>query len=133
MNEGNGERETINGIKTKKINSYKDLKVWIEGMHLVDQIYSLSARLPKEEIYALASQIKRAAISIPSNIAEGHSRSYRADYCRFVYIALGSLAELETQLYIIQQQQFVPASEVEAVFERIEYLRAMLLTLANKL
>ncbi len=82
------------------IASFKDLRVWQEGIELVKEVYSLCARLPKDELYGLASQMKRAALSVPSNISEGHSRNHRAEYRQCIYIAIGSLAELETQLFI---------------------------------
>ena len=67
-------------VAEKKIASFRDLKVWQVGIELTKQIYPLCSRLPKDEIYGLASQMKRAAVSVPSNIAEGHSRSHRAEY-----------------------------------------------------
>lgn len=87
----------------KTITSFRDLRVWQEGIELVKEIYHLCARLPKDELFALANQMKRAAVSVPSNIAEGHSRKHRAEYRQFVYIAIGSLAELETQLAITRE------------------------------
>lgn len=78
--------------------SYKDLLVWQRGMDLVTQVYLLTARFPKEENFGLKSQVQRAAISIPSNIAEGQARGgSSAEFGRFIRIALGSLAELDTQ------------------------------------
>jgi four helix bundle protein len=79
-----------------KIKSHKDLKVWQESMTLVTQIYKVSEDFPKHEIYGLSSQIRRAAVSIPSNIAEGAGRNGENEFTRFLYIALGSLSEVET-------------------------------------
>ena len=79
---------------------YKDLLVWQKSMQLVKEIYTLTKLLPKEELYALCNQMHRAAISIPSNIAEGHSRNSDKELIQFLYIARGSKAELETQLDI---------------------------------
>ena len=81
-----------------KIKSHKDLKVWQESMTLVTQIYKISEDFPKHEIYGLTSQIRRAAVSIPSNIAEGAGRKGENEFTRFLYIALGSLSEVEPQL-----------------------------------
>lgn len=86
-------------MKTK---SYKDLIVWQKSIELVKQIYLLTALLPKEEIFALSSQMRRASISIPSNIAEGYMRKHQKEYLQFLSIALGSAAELETQLILVQ-------------------------------
>jgi four helix bundle protein len=82
----------------EKITSHKDLKVWQESMDLVIQIYKLAENFPKHEVYGLSSQIRRASISIPSNIAEGAGRKGGKEFTRFLYIALGSLSEIETQL-----------------------------------
>jgi carbamoyl-phosphate synthase large subunit len=79
---------------------FRDLEVWQVSMALAKAVYALTARFPREERYGLSSQLQRAAVSIPSNIAEGHARATTRDYARFVSIALGSVAELETQLLL---------------------------------
>ena len=89
-----------------KLNSYKDLIVWQKSMDLVVRIYALTESFPKEEIYGLTSQMRRAAISIPSNIAEGRRRGSRKDYRQFLIIAYGSGAELETQIEIAKRLPF---------------------------
>jgi four helix bundle protein len=81
------------------ISSFKELIVWQKAMELAKEVYNISKKLPPEEIYSLSSQIKRSAISIPSNIAEGHKRGTK-DFVRFLMIAYGSSAELETQLIL---------------------------------
>ncbi len=81
--------------------NFRTLNIWVEGINIVKQIYVLAASLPQEEKYGLRSQITRAAVSIPSNIAEGCSRGSDVEYKRFLEIAMGSLYELETQLTII--------------------------------
>ncbi len=86
-----------------QIKTYKDLIVWQKSIELVIKIYELTALFPKEEIYGLTSQIRRAAISIPSNIAEGKMRGSEKDYRRFLLIAFGSGAELETQIEIAKK------------------------------
>ncbi len=83
----------------EKINSFKDLIVWQKGMQLAEVSYLIANLLPESERYGLSSQIKRSAISIPSNIAEGHKRGTK-DFVRFLRIAFGSTAELETQLLL---------------------------------
>ena len=86
---------------------YKDLKVWQESMELVENIYRIVKLLPKEENYALSDQMRRAAVSIPSNIAEGQNRNTHKEFVQFLYIALGSASELETQLLICQRLGYV--------------------------
>ncbi len=87
-----------------KTNSFKDLIVWQKAMELVNLIYQLSNLLPAREQYILISQMLRAAISIPSNIAEGHRRNHKPEFIQFLSIAFASAAELETQLLICQKQ-----------------------------
>jgi len=87
----------------EKISSYKDLLVWQKAMDLVIEIYILTENFPKEEIYNLTSQIRRSAISVPSNIAEGRYRGTRKDYLQFLRIAYSSGAELETQIEIAKR------------------------------
>jgi len=82
----------------KVVKTHRDLDVWKNRIELVKKIYILTKDFPKEEIYTLTSQIRRSAISIPSNIAEGAARNSKKEFIQFLYIALGSAAELETQL-----------------------------------
>lgn len=82
------------------IKSFEDLRVWQEGMILAEQIYLLCKQLPKEESYGLSSQMKRAVVSIPSNIAEGSERNGTKELIQFLYVARGSLAEIQTQLML---------------------------------
>lgn len=89
------------------IQSYKDLLIWQKGVALVKSVYLLCEQLPKEEVYGLQSQMKRAAISIPSNIAEGYGRNYTQNYVQFLRIARGSLLELETQLIISKELKLI--------------------------
>ena len=84
----------------EKINSYRDLIVWEKAINLTVEIYKITENFPKEEIYGLTSQMRRSAVSIPSNIAEGRNRGTRKDFCNFLRIALGSCAELSTQIEI---------------------------------
>jgi len=80
--------------------THKDLDVWKLGMDLVEKIYLITKDFPKEEMYGLTSQMRRSAVSIPSNIAEGAARKGNKEFLQFLYIALGSLSELETQILI---------------------------------
>lgn len=89
------------------IQSYKDLLVWQKGIALVKSIYLLCEKLPKEKRFGLQSQMKRAAVSIPSNIAEGYGRNYTQNYIQFLRMARGSLLELETQFIISKELKLV--------------------------
>lgn len=82
------------------IKSYKELIVWKKAMNLVKEIYALTEKFPKDELYGLRSQMERAAVSVPSQIAEGYLRGHRKEYTQFLSIAIGSAAELETQILI---------------------------------
>jgi four helix bundle protein len=86
---------------------HQELRVWQQAMDLVEQIYQISAAFPDGEKYGLTSQIRRSAVSVPSNIAEGAARGSSKEYIRFLYIARGSLSELETQLLIGQRLSYV--------------------------
>jgi len=91
--------------------SYRDLKVWRTGISLVGEVYRLTRRFPRDERYGLTSQIRRAAVSIPANIAEGHGRLHRGDYLRSLSVAIGSVMELETELLLAQQLGYATAEE----------------------
>lgn len=111
--------------------SHKDLKVWQESMNLVVEIYKITNHFPKEELYALTSQMKRSALSIPSNIAEGAGRNGKAEYCRFLYIALGSASELETQIEIAYRLNFI--SDIKNLDSKILFIKNMLCKLIKSL
>ncbi len=87
--------------------SHKDLEAWKKSIELVTSIYEVTKSFPKEEIYGLTSQIRRCAVSVPSNIAEGAARHSIKEYLQFLYISLGSISELETQLIISQNLGFI--------------------------
>ena len=114
-----------------EIKSHKDLKVWQEAMDLVIDIYRLASNFPPEEKYNLTSQIKRSAISVPSNIAEGAGRKFASEFHQFLNIASGSLAELETQLEIAVRLNF--AKESEDLFQKIIFIRIMMTNLKKSL
>ena len=97
------------------VQSYKDLIVWQKSMDLVERIYQVSNLFPKEETYGLTNQLRRAAVSIPSNIAEGHARSSTQEFHRFLSIARGSLAEVETQLLIAQRLGYLSAEDLSSI------------------
>ena len=111
------------------LNSYKELKVWQKSIDLILEIYRLTKLFPKDELYGLTSQMRRAAISIPSNIAEGYSRKHRQEYTQFIRIAFGSGAELETQIIISKKLGFV----LEKEFKKSEALLAEIMKMLNGL
>ena len=94
------------------IKSHKDLDVWKKGIDIVDMIYDLVADLPKNEMYGLVSQMQRAAVSIPSNIAEGAVKQHTKEFLQYLRIALGSCAELDTQLIICNRRRFISSVEL---------------------
>jgi four helix bundle protein len=115
------------------IRTHRDLLVWQKSMVLVTEIYRKSQRFPVQEQYGLTSQIRRAAISIPSNIAEGFGRQSTGDYLRFLNIAVGSLFEVQTQIEIALNLQFINQSDFEEIFEKSREIDRMLSSLIQKL
>ncbi len=95
-----------------KVDSFRGVKVWQTGMELARRVYALSGQFPKHEVYGLSSQLRRAAVSIPANIAEGHARSSTKDYLRHLSIVRGSLAELETLLTLADDLGYCASNSV---------------------
>lgn len=114
------------------IRDYKDLRIWQQGMDLVEMVYTEMTQMPKEELYSLTDQIKRAAVSIPSNIAEGQSRGTK-EFLRFLRIAQGSLAELETQLILTTRLKMLKETKVNPMLDNIVGLKKQIHTLKRKL
>lgn len=96
----------------KKLQSYKELIVWQKAYQLVLEIYKTTKSFPKSELFGLSQQMRRAAISIPSNIAEGYDRNHKAEYHLFLSIAYGSLSELETQYSLSKDLGYITKDEV---------------------
>lgn len=113
--------------------NFRTLNIWKDGINLVKKVYGLSALLPEEEKFGLKSQICRAVISVPSNIAEGSSRNSEMEYKRFLEIAIGSLFEIETQLIIIQELCFIPEEKINEVLEMVHTEQKMINNLITKL
>ena len=107
--------------------THKDLDIWKLGIELVEEIYKLCENYPNDERFGIVSQLKRAAISIPSNIAEGSARNSQKEFIQFCYISLGSLSEIETQLIISEKLKFLPQENLKKVLLNIETLRKKLL------
>ena len=103
----------------KKVRSYKDLVAWQKSMDLVTAVYRASQGVPKEEIFGLVSQIRRSAVSVPSNIAEGHTRTSRKEFQYFLSNARGSLAKLETQLTIAHQLAYIDETVINQILDRL--------------
>jgi len=106
--------------------TYKELDVWIKSRSLVKEIYIVTSSLPKEEIYSLVSQMRRAAVSVTSNIAEGYGRQYRKETIQFLHISRGSLYEMETQLYICTDLNYLSEEKVNTIILLIEETRKLL-------
>lgn len=115
------------------ISSYKDLVAWQKGMDLVMLVYPITRVLPRDEQFVLVQQIRRAAISVPSNIAEGHGRSTRADFMRFLDMAVGSLNEMETQLLLCVRLQYINDIQISAAALLIQELQRILHGLISSL
>jgi four helix bundle protein len=111
--------------KVQKSRSYQDLEVWKLSINLVKEIYRLTEKFPPMEIYGLTNQIRRAAVSIPSNIAEGQGRSSAKEFRQFLAIALGSLAEIETQLIIAREINLLGSEETQPLLVTIDRIRKM--------
>jgi len=116
-----------------KVKDYKDLKVWQTGIEIVDKIYAVTANFPKDELYGLVSQMRRASVRIPSNVAEGFARHHAKEYKQFLYISLGSCAELDTQLVIANRRKYITKKILEELAEDINHESRMLVSLINKL
>ena len=112
--------------------NFREYDIWIDAMEVVDVVYKITDEFPSNERYSLTSQITRSAVSIPSNIAEGASRSSEKDFARFLEISLGSSFELETQLRIASTRNYVAVSEFEVVLKNIISLQKRIYALRKK-
>ncbi len=115
-----------------KRHNYKNLKIWNIGMDIVEDVFKLTDKLPKEEKFGLVSQINRCSVSIPSNIAEGSSRTDKS-FSHFIDIALGSSFELETQLIIACKRNYITQQELTLIEEKIAEFQKMTMGFQNKL
>ncbi len=117
----------------EKIRNFRDLEVWKLGKVLVLLVYRVTKGFPQEELYGLISQMRRAAVSVPSNVAEGFNRRHNAEYRQFLYIALGSCAELETHVEIAHDLKFLTAAEMNDLLEQLDHESKMLRNLIKRL
>ena len=117
----------------EKVKTYRDLLIWQKSMILVTKVYNTSKKFPNDEAYGLTSQIRRCAISIPSNLAEGYGRNSTNEYVRFLRIATGSLYELQTQMEISFNLHYIDRSEFDELYEQSREIERMLSSLIRKL
>ena len=113
--------------------THKDLEVWKNSIELVTEIYRITETFPKSELYGLVNQIRRSAVSIPSNISEGAARNHQKEFIQFLYIAQGSVAELETQLIISQNLQFINENQLNETANRLNLIRSQITGLIRHL
>ena len=116
-----------------KVKSYKELNVWRKGIEIVDRVYAATEDFPQKEAYGLASQMQRCAVSIPSNIAEGFARGHTAEYRQFLRTALGSCAELDTQLIIAHKRNYTTETEASSLQEDLDHESRMIMNLIKSL
>lgn len=117
----------------KKVENYKDLEVWQRSIELVKAIYSIAETFPDKERYGLVNQMRRSAVSIPSNIAEGKTRQHLNEYIQFLYVSLGSCAELETQIIISHQLGYINKDTESLLLEKVDHISRMLRNLVKGL
>ena len=116
-----------------KAQGYRDLVVWQKGIALAREIYILTTKLPSDEKFGLVSQMRRAAVSVPSNIAEGQARHTTGEFVQFISHAEGSVAELDTQLTLCEQLKLLSPTECQSAASLLDELRRMLNSLRRKL
>ena len=113
--------------------THHDLDVWKKSIDLVTAIYKVTELYPKSELYGLTSQIRRCAVSVPSNIAEGAARTSTKEFAQFLSIALGSIAELETQLIVSNNLNYIEKAQFENMIEQIITIRKMIVGLKKSI
>ncbi len=118
---------------SEKVKTYRELLVWQKGIDLVKNVYKVTMVFPKEETYACCDQLQRSAVSIPSNITEGQARQHTGEFRQFLFVVLGSLAELDTQLVISNWLGYLSSKGLDKLNGKIEELRKMVRGLISKL
>ncbi len=106
--------------------THKDLDVWRKSIDLVTEVYRITKNFPKDEVYGLSSQLRRAAVSIPSNIAEGAARNHKKEYIQFLYVALASGSEVDTQLIIASNLNYLSINNYQILSDKVETIQKML-------
>jgi four helix bundle protein len=115
-----------------KVSDYKQLKVWQKGIEIVDRVYTLTDKFPRGELYGLTLQMRKAAVSIPSNIAEGFVRGHAKEYRQFLYISLGACAELDTQSIIAHRRRYMTDTDLKELAEDLDHESRMLTNLIGR-
>jgi len=113
--------------------THKDLDLWKDSIKFVTYVYEVTKKFPKEELYNLVSQIRRAAISVPSNIAEGAGRNHKNEFIQFLYIASGSLSEIETQFIISTNLKYIDSNTFDNLSQKINKIRSEVFGLIKSL
>lgn len=114
----------------KDLKTHKDLELWKKSMELAEKIYSLTSKFPKEEIYGLTVQLRRSSVSVPSNIAEGAARNSHKEFIQFLYISMGSISELETQIILAERLKLL---KNKCILSDVDTIRKMTVGLINYL
>jgi four helix bundle protein len=115
------------------MSTFRNLLVWQKSVELVTKMYSSTQKFPKEELFGLSSQIRRSAVSIPSNIAEGYGRDSNKEYLRFLNISIGSLFELQTQIEIAKNIMYLNEKDFNDLYEKSRELERMLVSFIRKI
>ena len=117
----------------EKIKNFRDLDVWKKGVEIVKDVYRITNGFNKQEFYGLTSQMRRCSISVPSNVAEGFNRFHNKEYRQFLFVALGSCAELETQIEIATELKYLDGQKKIYLLEKLDHESRMLRNLIKKL
>ena len=115
------------------MNTFREIKVWQKAMDLITKLYKCTKKFPQDELYGLTSQMRRCAVSIPSNIAEGFGRKSKQDFKRFLQISMGSLFELETQLEISKNLEYMEESQFNNLYNDLREIEIMLSSFINSI
>jgi len=116
-----------------RIRGYRDLDVWKKGIDLCESVYRVTERFPADERFGLTNQMRRASVSVPSNVAEGHCRAHTKEYIQFIHHSRGSLGEIDTQLEIARRLKFLPEPDAAQLFETVDHVQRMLSSLTRSL
>ena len=119
--------------ENNKIRNFRDLDVWKKGIEIARDVYETTRTFPREELYGLTSQMRRASVSVPSNVAEGFNRFHNKEYKQFLYVTLGSCAELETQVEISEELKYIDEEEKGILLEKLDHESRMLRNLIKML
>jgi four helix bundle protein len=117
----------------RKIRNFRDLEIWKKGIEIVKDTYGATRSFPRHEVFGLCSQMQRCAVSIPSNVAEGFNRFHNKEYKHFLFVALGSCAELETQVEIAAELKYLGVEAKAAILERRDHESRMIRNMVKRL